>query len=140
MVTGYPRFDGRTDSGHPLAPEQFTEQITTVARRLLDLAVTEPHLMRVMLNQAPAVAPAAVDALTDQLSAATAAYLTLGVEAGYLRHDLDAAAVADAMTGVALPAIKRVLRGQLDDASREQTAVAIGRFIATGAAAESSST
>ncbi|MFB7719088.1 TetR/AcrR family transcriptional regulator [Nocardia sp. NPDC056100] len=114
---------------------QFTEQITAVARRLLEMAAQEQILIRVLLTQAPAVRADAVDQLTDQLSAATAVYLDRGVENGYLRTELDTSAIADAMTGIAVPAMRRVLRGQLDAAAREATARAIGQLIAHGATA-----
>lgn len=111
---------------------QFSDQISTVAHRLLEMAATEPVLVRVLLSQAPAARPDAIDAITDPLSATTAAYLARGVEEGYLRAGLDLVAVADAMTGVAVPAMRRVLRGQLDAAARAATAAAIGALITYG--------
>ncbi|MEU7145903.1 TetR/AcrR family transcriptional regulator [Nocardia sp. NPDC046473] len=112
---------------------QFADQITTVAHRLLEMAAQEQALMRVLLIHAPAARPDAIDELTDQLAAATAAYLDVGVENGYLRTGLNTMAVADALTGVTLAAIRRVLRGQLDATARESTAHAIGDFVASGA-------
>lgn len=114
---------------------QFADQITAVAHRLLEMAAQEQVLIRVLLTQAPAARPDAIDQLTDQLSATTATYLTQGVESGYLRAELDVPTVADAMTGIAVPAMRRVLRGQLDAPEREATARFIGRLITAGATA-----
>ncbi|MGX1808957.1 TetR/AcrR family transcriptional regulator [Nocardia sp. NPDC055321] len=110
----------------------FRDQIAAVAHRLLDMAATEPVLIRVLLIQAPAARPAAIDELVDQLSATTAAYLRTGADQGYLREGLDVTAVADAMTGIAVPAMRRVLRGDLDAAARAATAGTIGELITTG--------
>lgn len=126
------REDGVGDSPIRTAA-QFVDQITAVAHRLLDMAAREPVLVRVLLVQAQAARPDAIDNLTDQLAVTTAEYLVSGVERGYLREDLDTAAVADAMVGITMPAMRRVLRGQLDDAGREATARTIGQLIAHGA-------
>jgi AcrR family transcriptional regulator len=111
---------------------QFVDQISTVAHRLLDMAAREQVLVRVLLIQAQAARPDAIDQLTDQLAATTAEYLVAGVESGYLRAGLDTAAVADAMVGITMPAMRRVLRDQLDAAGREATARTIGQLIAHG--------
>lgn len=111
---------------------RFTDQITAVTHRLLEMATAEPVLVRVVLNQAPAAAPEAINELTDQLSAATVTYLDLGVKEGYLRQGLETRAVADAMVGVAMPAMRRVLRGQLDATGRADVARAIGCLIGSG--------
>ncbi|MBJ8339425.1 TetR/AcrR family transcriptional regulator [Antrihabitans sp. YC3-6] len=126
------REDGVGDSPVRTAA-QFVDQITAVAHRLLDMAARESVLVRVLLVQAQAARPDAIDDLTDQLAVTTAGYLANGVESGYLREDLDTAAVADAMVGITMPAMRRVLRDQLDDAGREATARTIGRLIAYGA-------
>jgi AcrR family transcriptional regulator len=108
--------------------DRFIEQITTVTHRLLEMAAAEDVLIRVLLNQAPAALPEAINDLTDELSYATATYL----KTGYLREGLDARTVADAMTGIAIPAMRRVLRGELDAAGRENCARTIGLLIAHG--------
>lgn len=113
--------------------DEFTEQITTVACRLLDMAAEEQALIRVLLNQAPAALPDAINELTDQLADATAAYLRTGIDNGHLRADLDARTVADALTGVAIPAMRRVIRGDIEGPEREVTARTIGRLVAHGA-------
>jgi AcrR family transcriptional regulator len=125
------REDGVGDSPVRTAP-QFVDQITAVAHRLLDMAARERVLVRVLLIQAQAARPDAIDQLTDQLAATTADYLVSGVERGYLRPGLDTAAVADAMIGITMPAMRRVLRDQLDATGREVTARTIGQLIAHG--------
>ncbi|MFE6857131.1 TetR/AcrR family transcriptional regulator [Nocardia sp. NPDC057668] len=120
----------RADSAGSAA--QFREQITAVAHRLLDMAATEQTLVRVLLSQAPAARPEAIDELTDQLSATTASYLAEGVQNGYLRAELDTSMIADAMSGIAVPAMRRVLRGQLDADGRAATARTIGELITVG--------
>ncbi|YCU35592.1 TetR/AcrR family transcriptional regulator [Mycobacteroides abscessus] len=111
---------------------QFVDQITAVARRLLEMSAQEQVLVRVLLNQAPAARPEAISKLTDQLAETTVGYLNRGVERGYLKSGIDTAAVADAMTGIALPAMHRVLAGQLDAEGRKATAQTIGGLIGHG--------
>jgi AcrR family transcriptional regulator len=124
------REDQANDDVTTVTGDRFVGQITTVTNRLLDMAAAEDVLIRVLLNQAPAALPAAINDLTDQLANATATYLETGVENGHLRDGLDARTVADAMTGIAVPAMRRVLRGELDAAGREKCARAIGLLIA----------
>jgi AcrR family transcriptional regulator len=112
---------------------QFTKQITAVTRRLLDMAAEEQALVRVLLNQAPAALPDAINELSDQLADATAAYLQTGIDNGYIRDDFDARTVADAMTGICIPAMRRVLRGDIDGPGRESVARTIGLLVAHGA-------
>lgn len=125
------RDDGAGDSQLGTAA-QFVDQITTVAHRLLEMAAREQVLGRVLLVQAQAARPDALDHLTDQLAATTAEYLASGVKSGCLRAGLDVAAVADAMVGITMPAMRRVLRDQLDAAARESAARTIGQLIAHG--------
>lgn len=115
---------------------EFTRQISDVAGRLLELAAEEPVLVRVLMREAPSANPESVQQLTDGLAMTTASYLKRGVAQGFLRSDLDTAAVADAMVGVTIPAMRRVLRGELDRQGRHKHADTIGLLIATGMASD----
>ncbi|MEU9804710.1 TetR/AcrR family transcriptional regulator [Mycobacterium sp. NPDC050853] len=113
---------------------EFTRQISDVAARLLDVAADEPVLIRVLLREAPAAKPESVQQLSGGLAAVTANYLNQGVQQGFLRTDLDTGVVADAMVGVLIPAMGRVLRGELDRSARHLHAHTIGELITHGVA------
>lgn len=138
LTQGVARFlEAMREQSGAAGPERegdgFLEQVTQVAHRLLNLAADEPVLLRVIIDQAPAALPERFGQLTDELAANVAAYLDRGVRDGFLRADLDTPTVADAMVGVALPAMRRAVRGQLDTAARETTARSIGLLIGHGA-------
>lgn len=116
----------------PSSGTQFTEQITTVTHRLLEMVDTEPALVRVLLLQAPAARPEAIAHLTERLSAATTDYLDRGIANGYLRPDLNTAVVADAMSGIGLFAMRRSLRSRLCASDRAAISQSIGQLIAHG--------
>ncbi|MGA6163528.1 TetR/AcrR family transcriptional regulator [Amycolatopsis magusensis] len=111
----------------PRDAEEFTAQLRAIAQRLFMLIDEEPDLLKLVLVEAAAIdaeLKARLLGLEATLSALMASYLETGVRAGWLRHNLDTAAVAHGLNALIVPGFLLALRGEATEEKR-------GRYIDT---------
>lgn len=85
----------------------YRAQSARIAEALADIITSDPRVPRMLLIEAPGVDPELANRVLDFFDLAAdlnAAYLSHGVERGYLRADLDVANTARAINGMILAA------------------------------------
>jgi AcrR family transcriptional regulator len=83
--------------------EGYREQVRRIAEALVAVVHEDPRIAQVLLFEATGIdeeLTARILEQIDQLRSLTAAYLRHGVEAGYLRADLDVIETARALNGI----------------------------------------
>ncbi|WP_067542184.1 TetR/AcrR family transcriptional regulator [Nocardia crassostreae] len=102
----------------------LTEAVRAAADRVYDLVEREPQLLRLLLVEAAAIDPELAQRLLglEAITAAlVAAELSRGVEAGWIRPDLDTEVVSHTIVMMVGPGLLRQLHGVSDPRERRHT-------------------
>ncbi|GAB4586838.1 hypothetical protein Ntsu_46700 [Nocardia sp. IFM 10818] len=103
---------------------ELTDAVRSAADRVYDLVEREPQLLRLLLVEAGAIDPELAQRLLglEAITAAlVAAELTRGVEAGWIRPDLDTAVLSHTIVMMVGPGLLRQLHGVSDPRERRHT-------------------
>jgi AcrR family transcriptional regulator len=117
--------------------EEFQDQLRHIGERLFALLDAEPGLGQIVLLEATSIdeeMTARVLGLMDTFSALGARFLQSGVNAGFIRADLDAANLGRALNGLVLPGLFMAVRGDAGPAARTQYIETIIALICDGLA------
>jgi AcrR family transcriptional regulator len=106
---------------------EYREQVARIASSLLAVVDDDPRIARVLLLEATGIDPeltARILDLIDGMRALTAEYLAHGVQAGFLRADLDVTETARALNGIVFAGALRAIRAA-DNGEHEFVAAAL---------------
>jgi AcrR family transcriptional regulator len=132
-ITGALTAENAPDAVSTLA--EYREQSERIGESLARIFGEDPRVPRLLLFEAPGIDRAMAERILDlfDLAAAlTAAYLSHGVELGYLRADLDVANTARAINGMILGSAITTLRTPEDQQALSE---AVRRVMYDGIAA-----
>jgi AcrR family transcriptional regulator len=105
--------------GHAGSLEQYREQVERIARALLKVVHDDPRIARLLLLEATGIdhdLTGRILDLLDTFRSLTAEYLRHGVDAGFLRSDLDVTETARALNGMVYAgALEAVRAGPVGD-------------------------
>lgn len=107
---------------------EYRDQVQRIASALLAVVDDDPRLASLLLFEATGVDQALTDRMLDLLDtfrALTAEYLRHGVEAGFLRADLDAIETARALNGIVYAGALQTVRGDASAPAYLDAAVAL---------------
>jgi AcrR family transcriptional regulator len=122
----------------PTTLDEFKEQLRHIGERLFALLDAEPALGQIVLLEATSIdeeMTARVLGLMDTFAALGAGVFQHGVDAGFMRADLDIAGLGRAITGLVLPGLFMAVRGDAGPKARAQYIETIVALICDGVAA-----
>lgn len=105
---------------------EYRDQVGRIAGALINVVDDDPRIARLLLLEATGVDPeltARILDLLDGLRQLTADYLRHGVDAGFLRADLDTAQTARAINGMVYAGALHAVRGEGDPDAYAEAAV-----------------
>jgi AcrR family transcriptional regulator len=114
---------------------EFADQLRHIGERLFRLLDAEPGLGQIVLLEATSIdeeMTARVLGLMDTFAALGASFLSVGVNAGFIRSDLDGANLGRAITGLVLPGLFMAVRGGAGPEARSQYIETIVALICDG--------
>lgn len=118
--------------------EEFEDRLREIGERLFSLLDAEPGLGRIVLLEATSIdeqMTARVLGLMDTFSALGAALLRSGVEAGFLRSDIDLDNVGRALNGLVLSGLFMAVRGDAGPQARRRYIETVIALICDGLSA-----
>jgi AcrR family transcriptional regulator len=121
--------------------DDYRAQSARIGESLARIFGEDPRVARLLLLDAPGIDNAMAERILDLFEVAanlTAAYLSHGVELGYLRADLDVATTANAINGMILASAIATLRNPGPEHQR-RLSEAVRRVMYDGIAARDSS-
>jgi AcrR family transcriptional regulator len=119
--------------------EDYRTQSARIGEALASIFLEDPRVPRMLVFEAPGIDKAMSDRILgfiDSATGLTAAYLSHGLELGYLRQDLDVDNTARAINGMVLGSALALL--QNPDANQRKLSEAIRTMMYDGIAAPSS--
>jgi AcrR family transcriptional regulator len=108
--------------------EGYREQVRRIAEALVAVVHEDPRIAQVLLFEATGIdeeLTARILEQIDQLRSLTAAYLRHGVEAGYLRADLDVIETARALNGIVYAGALDAIRSRDPDRAQPYVTAAL---------------
>ncbi len=118
--------------------EDYRTQSARIGEALASILLEDPRVPRMLVFEAPGIDKAMSDRILgfiDSATELTAAYLSHGLELGYLRQDLDVDNTARAINGMVLGSALALL--QNPDANQRKLSEAIRKMMYDGIAAPS---
>jgi AcrR family transcriptional regulator len=103
--------------------DEYLGQLHTITSSLFALVEREPGLVQIMLIEATSIDDELTErlmGLLDTFAVMTAGYIEHGVDAGFLRPDLDTGVTARALMALLGPGLVLALRGRLTDDVRRR--------------------
>lgn len=117
--------------------DDYREQISRIAERLIPILIENPGIARLMLFEATSIDPEMTQRLMtilDWVGRLIASYMEHGVKLGFFRADLDTEDTGHAITGMIMMTVIRFLNTPDDREGLQKLADAIQQLVIDGIA------
>ena len=122
----------------PTTLAEYRDQAWRIADAVSAIFDADPRIARMLLFESTSIDPEMTDrvlGIFDLAGQIAAAYLSSGVERGFLRADLDIPCTADAISGMMLATAIRALRSDLSQPARHRLHEAMIHLLLDGVSA-----